>query len=141
MENNIALANNVNELMDSNMNAFCSMRIESKEDKIKFYNAISNTENQLQDYVNKEIVIKDIYAETASSIKPETGELQEFVRIVIISPNGTSYATGSSGVFSSLKRLIALFGAPTWDEGLKVVVKQKKTKNGNHKVLTLEAVL
>ena len=57
-------------------------------------------------------------------------------RIVLIDDKGESYQCVSNGVWGSLKKMFAVYGAPTYEEPINVVVKQVKVKRGT--MLTLE---
>lgn len=128
----------VRELASSDAGAFCSIKAVDRASKIKAYNASNHPTHKLNDFINKTIVVKDVYAETLELVNEETGELGQAPRIVLIAEDGESYECVSVGVFSALKKLIAIFGEPTWEEPIKLIVKNEKVKAGT--MLTLDAV-
>lgn len=127
-------------LTDSSHQQYSSWVPMTKEEKVAFYNAINSPSESLKDFINMELEIKHVYAETCTYISKETGEPMPGVRIVLLSPDGKSYNTSSQGVFNCLSKIFAIFGQPaTWTEPVKVRVKQL-SKEANKNVLLLEMV-
>lgn len=126
------------ELSANDTQCYCSMKVESKEDKMRLFNAMTNPDHRLGDCINDVIAVKDIYAETVYMKNEDTGIESPTPRVILIADNGESYACVSVGVFSSIKKMIAVFGAPTWEEPIKVKVLQ--LTKGNRKMLTLSVV-
>ena len=126
----------IKELTQPESNAFCSIKEDSLEAKKLVYNASNNPTHKIDDYINKEIALKDVFVEIIELANENTGELEQAPRIVLIDDKGESYQCVSTGIFGSLKKLMAIFGEPTWEEPIHVVVKQVKVKRGT--MLTLE---
>ena len=85
------------------------------------------------------IAIEDVLVEIVELENDETGELQKAPRIVLIDDNGKSYQCVSVGIMSGLKRIFKLFGPPTWEEPVKMKIKQ--ITKGKKQMLSLEAIL
>lgn len=120
--------------------AYCSMVIESVEDKVKAYNAMSNAEESLSEHIGEEIPVRHIYVEAIQCENEQTGVKEVCPRIVLIAADGRTFQAVSKGVFGSLKRIFQMFGTPdTWDFSLVVRAKRVKTRNGYY-TNTLEAV-
>lgn len=117
---------------------FCSMNAETDEDKAKLYNAMNNPDKRLADCVNMTIKAKDLYVEVVNCTNEETGEVTACPRIVIIDDKGVGYQAVSIGIFSALKKVIQIFGVPTWEKPVLLEVKQ--ITKGNRKMLTLNVV-
>lgn len=117
---------------------FCSMKAETQEDKTKLYNAMNNPDKRLGDCINMQIKAKDLYVEVVNCTNEETGEVTACPRIVIIDDKGVSYQCVSIGIYSAIKKIIQVFGAPTWHSPVKLEVKQ--ITKGNRKMLTLNVV-
>lgn len=126
----------IKELSQPESNAFCSIKEDSLEAKKLVYNASNNPTHKIDDYINKEIALKDVFVEIIELANENTGELEQAPRIVLIDDKGESYQCVSNGIFGSLKKLMAIFGEPTWEDPIHVVVKQVKVKRGT--MLTLE---
>lgn len=114
---------------------FCSMIAESDEAKAKLFNAMNNPDKRIADCINMKINAKDIYIEVVTCTNKETGEVNNCPRIVIIDDKGVSYQAVSIGIYSALKKIIQVFGAPTWEKAIPVEVKQ--VTKGERKMLTL----
>ena len=126
----------IKELSQPESNAFCSIKEDSLEAKKLVHNASNNPTHKIDDYINKEIALKDVFVEIIELANENTGELEQAPRIVLIDDKGESYQCVSNGIFGSLKKLMAIFGEPTWEDPIHVVVKQVKVKRGT--MLTLE---
>ena len=126
----------IKELSQPESNAFCSIKEDSLEAKKLVYNASNNPTHKIDDYINKEIALKDVFVEIIELANENTGELEQAPRIVLIDDKGESYQCVSNGIFGSLKKLMVIFGEPTWEDPIHTVVKQVKVKRGT--MLTLE---
>lgn len=124
--------------MTSAQTAFCSMKATTDEEKAKLYNVTNNTENRLGDNINKVINVKDLYVEIVNCTNEETGEVTACPRIVLIDDKGVGYQCVSIGIYSAIKKVIQIFGAPTWQKPIKMEVKQ--ITKGQRKMLTLNVV-
>lgn len=114
---------------------FCSMSAETQEEKAKLYNAMNNPEKRIGDCINMTINAKDLYIEVVNCTNEETGEITACPRIVIIDDEGVGYQAVSVGIFSALKKVVQVFGAPTWETPVKLKVQQ--ITKGARKMLTL----
>lgn len=123
-------------MSESSSQAFCSMRTGTAKEKAALYNATSNPNHKVGDYINKTIRVKDIYVEAIELEDDESGDTITAPRIVLVDVDGDSYQAVSKGVFNSLIRLINTFGQPTWEEGLPLIVRQISL--GKNQMLTLE---
>lgn len=116
--------------------AYCSMQSGTAKEKAALYNATSNPEHKVGDYINKTIRVKDVYVEAIELTDADTNDTIIAPRIVLVDVDGGSYQAVSKGVYNSLVRLIHTFGEPTWEEGLPLVVKQISL--GKNQMLSLE---
>lgn len=119
---------------------FCSLNPTTDEERTKLFNAMNNPEKRLGDEINMTIIAKDLYCEVVrvNNVDQKTGEVTQSVlpRIVIIDDKGIGHQCVSIGIYSAMKKLISLFGPPTWEKGLKLKVKQ--ISKGDKKMLTIE---
>ena len=128
----------VRELEGTNLAAFCSVNAETMEEKALVFNAANNPQHKVADFINKKIMVRDVYAETLELVNKETGEVDKAPRIVLIDEAGEAYECVSVGMFSALKKLIATFGEPTWEQPIPVVVKQEKVANGSMLTISVQ---
>ena len=117
---------------------FTSMVATTNEEKAKLYNAMNNPDERISDNINKQIKAKDLYVEVVNCTNTETGEVTACPRIVIIDDKGKSYQAVSIGIYSALKKIIQVYGAPTWETPINLEVKQ--ITKGDRKMLTLNVV-
>lgn len=121
--------------MTSAQLSFSSLKADTDEEKASLFNAINNPEKRLADCINMKIKAKDLYIEVVNCTNEETGEVTACPRIVIIDDKGVSYQAVSLGIYSALKKVIQIFGAPTWEKPISLEVKQ--VTKGTRKMLTL----
>lgn len=149
VENEVAVVENgadltphtIDELTKVERSFFCSIKDDgTRASKVKIYNALNTQGEQLSDHINEELEIVDISAHAIKVVDNSTGELTQTLRTVLIAKDGTTYQAVSSGVISSLQKIFAIVGFPSWvDEPVIVKPVNVKTNNG-FKVLTLELV-
>lgn len=124
--------------LTSRKTMFCSFEAKTPADKAKLFKAMNNPEKRIGDCINMEIVAKDLFCEVVTCVNKETGESNECPRIVIIDDKGVGYQAVSLGVFSAVKKIIQVFGQPTWNEPIKLKVVQ--ITKGDRKLLTFDVV-
>ena len=121
--------------MTSRQLSFSSLQATTDEEKANLFNAINNPDERLSDCINMTINAKDLFVEIVECTNDETGEKTHCPRIVIVDAEGKSYQCVSVGVYSALKKIVQIFGAPTWAKPIPLVVKQ--VTKGARKMLTL----
>lgn len=119
--------------------SYCSMKAETPEEKVALYNAQNNPEKRLKDEVNEVIAVKDLYVEAVKIVNQDTGESSMCPRIVIIDKDNVGHTCVSFGVYSAIKRIIKIFGEPTYGKPINVKVRQI-SKGNNRNPLTLDIV-
>ena len=81
------------------------------------------------------IMAKDLFVEVVNCTNEETGEVTACPRIVIVDDKKVSYQAVSLGIYSALKKVIQIFGVPSWEKPIPLEVKQ--VTKGTRKMLTL----
>ena len=143
----VAVPDMKQELSADGGSIYCSVQGGTRADKAKVYNAMNNPQHKVADCINKTIAIKDVLGEfimvgnTTADGQPVLNEDGEQVmdtvpRVVLIDDKGEAYQAVSVGIYNAVKKLIAVFGAPTWNEPIHVTVKQVSL--GTNKMLTLD---
>lgn len=118
---------------------FCSMVPKNEDEEIVLFNAMNNPEKRIGDCINMEINVKHVFCEVVTCVNRETGETNMCPRIVLIDTDGVGYQAVSLGVFSALKKIIAIKGSPTtWKKPVKLQVIQ--ITKGDRKILTFNMV-
>lgn len=112
--------------------SICTMQVETKAEKVAFYNATQNPSSKVSDYINQDIVIKDVYMERAE-YEDDHGLVTKGVKTIIITPEGEGILANSNGIAKSLYGIFDIFGLPSeWDEPLTVTVRQIEVPNGRY---------
>ena len=114
------------------------MVADTPEEKATLFNAMNNPDERIADHINETIAVKDLYCEVVQCVNQETGEVSTCPRIVLIDDKGKSYASVSLGIYSAMKKLMSIYGQPTWDKPIKVKVMQ--ISKGTRKMLSLKLV-
>ena len=136
-ENNALATTNVKDALSAEGTAsYSSLKSGTAKEKAELFNAMSNPEHKVADYINKTIMVKDVYVEVIDLTDEDTGESVQAPRIVLIDTDGKTYQAVSKGIFGSLAGLFKVFGEPTWEEGLPLTVKQISL--GKNQMLKLE---
>lgn len=127
------------ELSENATSIYCSVNGGDRKSKALVYNAANNPEHKVGDYINKTINVKDVLVEEIELVNEESGNMERAPRVVLIDDKGEAYQAVSMGMFNAVKTAIQVFGAPTWDEPLPMLIKQITVKNGS--MLTAEIKL
>lgn len=138
MNNELMTNSFVSDLENDNNDIFCSFTADKPEDKKKLYKVMTNPDHKLADFINKTISVTDIFSENCQLTDGKTGEVKTMPRIVLIDKDGVSYQCVSYGIYNSIKKLIQIYGLPTWEEPIDLLVKQIKA--GDKNILSLEIV-
>lgn len=121
--------------MTSAQLSFSSLSATTDEEKAQLFNAVNNPEKRLADCINMKINAKDLFVEVVNCTNEETGEITACPRIVIVDDKKVAYQAVSVGIYSALKKIIQIYGAPTWKNPIPLEVKQ--VTKGTRKMLTL----
>lgn len=141
-KNDIASVDLIGELKNPDSVFYCSIKDDgTRKSKIAIYNAINTKDEQLSDHIGEVLEITDVVAHPVRLVNSETGEIVNALRTVLIDTKGVRYGAVSQGITSSLQKIFAIIGMPSWaDEPVKMKVKQVKTNNGVNKVNTIELI-
>jgi len=129
----------VADLTSTRTTMFCSLKGTDLKSKAVVFKAMNNPEKRVGDCINEIINAKDLFCETVLCKNRETGEENECPRIVIIDDKGVGYQAVSIGIFSAIKKVISVFGEPTWNTPIKLKVLQ--ITKGDRKLLTFDVVV
>ena len=127
----IEKVNLAQEMSENAASVYCSVQGGDRKTKALVFNASNNPEHKVADYINKVINVKDVLVEIIQVENEETGVLDEAPRVVLIDDKGEAYQAVSAGLFAAIKRAIQIFGEPTWDEPLPMLIKQVSVKRGS----------
>lgn len=108
---------------------YTSFPIETLEDKISVYNAMSGSGESLKSNANKVINMVDVIV-VPVDLTNDDGTISKIPRTTIIAEDGTYYSSTSYGVYNSIRKISAVFGGLHFDPPLKISPVEVKTKNG-----------
>jgi len=117
---------------------FSSLPSETDQDKKSLFNYI-NSPDGLEESIDKIIDVQDIIMQKVVLENEKTGEENQALRIILVTPKGEAYACVSSGVTQSVRMLFNIYGSPTWEKPIKLKAVKKNGKKG-FKFTTLELV-
>lgn len=137
------------ELATINLNTnetFMSFTATTQEDKVHLYNAINVPDHKLSDFINRDIMVRDVIimgVEINRDNPFDNGNFEAVEdkrkanRVILIDTDGKSYAATSDGISNSVRTLMNVFGTLHFENGLKVTVKQVNVKRGSLLTLSL----
>ena len=136
MKNELAIFNpeNINE-----RECYTTVDLNTEEARIDLFNATESADVLLNDIVGQTIVINNIYVEKnpVKEVNDETGEVTfngVKYRTILFDEDGKTYATGSYGVYNSVRKMLDLLGVSIINKGIKVEVIKVPTNDGKQKL-------
>lgn len=127
----------LDEIELTNKQTYCSIPLDTTENKKKVFAISENADGVVADHIDESILLKDLFLQKYEKIDEETGEVITRTRTILISADGTSYASASKGLYNSVLKLIALLGKPDeWDEPIEIKVKEVSIDKGKTYTIT-----
>lgn len=116
---------------------FTTVRGDEFETKTKIFNAVNDAVN-VSELNGKPFEITDMVIEVAEFVNEKTGDVDQAVRTIFITPEGKAYQAFSGPVFNAAKRILTLLGDPAdWPAPLKVRVTEEGKGINRYYKLTL----
>jgi len=103
------------------VSSWTSLSMTTHRDKAMVFNAISNPDHKIIDFVGKKIEFVDVYAQAEKFVDDESGEISDGTRVILFGVNGESYTCVSGGIKRSIQALFATFGIPPYNPPLAVI--------------------
>lgn len=119
-------------LKESSDLMYCSFKVESVEDKIRLYNAVSGTSDShetIKANVNKVLEVRDVVVMSAN-VTDDNGVTQTVPRITFILADGRTLSAASWGVYRALQKIAGIFQTLSFDPPIKMMPVEVKTKRG-----------
>ena len=118
---------------------YTTVDLSTEEARVDLFNATESADILLNDIVGQTLTINNIYIEKnpVKEIDDETGEVTfngVKYRTILFDTDGRTYATGSYGVYNSVRKMIDLLGVNIINKGIKVEVIKVPTKDGKQKL-------
>lgn len=121
---------------------YCSLPMNTDEEKKKVFNATNRASHSLRECVNKEINMTGLYIEPIEFAakdedgRPIEGKTALSPRMIIFDDVGESYGCCSMGAYNSIKRIVSMYGLPDrWSKPITIV--PSIVASGKNQVLTI----
>jgi hypothetical protein len=126
MSNDIATAQQNN---SENGTRYSSLKGSDLATKKKIFSAITSAES-LAEHLDKTINLKHVIIQPVTT-ESEKGEIENFLRTVLIDDNDVAYASGSAGIVLAIQSLFDVFGEPeSWSEPVAIKVVEERGRRG-----------
>lgn len=125
-------------LTDTRKTSLCTLKANTPAEKAILFKIMNNPEKRLADVIGEVIEVTDLFVEVVTLQSEDTGEMVDCPRIVVIDKDKVGYQCVSVGVWSAFKKLITIFGAPSWETPIKLKVRQ--IQKGRRSLLTFDIV-
>lgn len=121
----------MDEMEEASKQTYCSMSIDTDEDRKKLYNVLGNSDTRVVDHLDEVIALKDVVLQKFPKADEETGEITYSHRVILIDKDNKTYASGSRGLYRSIIQLIQVIGEPhNWSTPVNIKVLETNIKNG-----------
>lgn len=94
------------------------------------YNARIAPDFRVEEVLGSEIEVEHVVVHSAVKVDDESGEEVALARVILVSPDGSTYACASKGLLRDLADLMAIRGNPPWHPPVKVIPTQVPTRRG-----------
>lgn len=135
MEQNNLVITNDGKAFESEMKKFTTLDLTEKENQVKLYNSLQECDVRVNDIVGQTIEIAGVYIEERPVFDEETGETSRKFRTILYGADGKTYVTGAYGVYNSLQTILSIFGNPSSENTISVVVGKKALRNGKESLI------
>lgn len=109
--------------------AWTSLDLTKKQHKRAYYNASVADVDGVTTVINSEFNLCDLMLEARNGAN-DRGEIEDWIKIVLIDDKGECVACGSKGILKSIKALIEIEGLPPWRPGQLVKFRQRELDGG-----------
>lgn len=128
-----------NAASDTNAIPYCSFQPDTAEGATALFNAMSQAENAIKEFINMDIEVADVFVQGAVQVDEETGEARETAKVVVFDSEGHTYATTSMPFYKTLCNLCTMIGPPDkWVSPIVIKPVQIKVKKGQ--MLSFEVI-
>lgn len=93
---------------------FTSLDLQTLQGRIDLAEAIIGQADKLDGWLNREVIIRDVFMCPAQKMDTDSGEMSFFTKVVLFTTEGERIFTGSRGVIKSLEVAAFVMGRPPW---------------------------
>lgn len=110
---------------------------------MRIFNAMNNPSERVANHINEVIEVQDYLIEMTQIEDTDTygnglGTYSNVPRVVLVSPDGTSYQSVSYGLANAVRNAVIACGDAPWKPAIQLKIKQVPTKRGS--MLTVDMV-
>lgn len=135
----VLLPDSAEMLANNDSGLFTSLDRKVKDHQRLIVKALGIADKRVEDVLRQKIIVAHIVAHNISPVDPATGEIVQTVRIVFVSPDGSTIAGSGKGIYNSLRNIINIMGSPPWVPGLEIMINPVTTRLGR-RTYTIELV-
>lgn len=108
----------------------CTIKNETREEKLRLMDLMNQTHEKLKDHVGEVLVLTDFIITERTGIDPETGEKNEYDRLILICLDGSTYEIASPTAIDYIKQLGEILDNKTFMPPVSLEVIQHKSNKG-----------
>lgn len=110
---------------------------------VRVFNAMNNPTDRVANHINETIEVQDYLIEMAEIEDTDAygnglGSHSVVPRVVLVTPDGTSYQAVSYGIANAVRNTVVVCGDAPWQPPVQFKIKQVPTKRGS--MLTVDMV-
>ena len=110
---------------------------------VRVFNAMNNPTDRVANHINEVIEVQDYLIEITEVEDTDAygnglGSYSAVPRVVLVSPDGTSYQATSYGIANAVRNVVMVCGDAPWTPAVQLKIKQVPTKRGS--MLTVDMV-
>lgn len=122
-----------------------SLRVNSDDraESVRVFNAMNNPTDRVANHINEIIEVQDYLIEMSEIEDTDAygnglGSYSIVPRVVLVTPDGTSYQAVSYGIANAVRNVVVVCGDAPWQPPVQLKIKQVPTKRGS--MLTVDMV-
>lgn len=110
---------------------------------VRVFNAMNNPTDRVANHINETIEVQDYLIEMSEIEDTDAygnglGSYSVVPRVVLVTPDGTSYQAVSYGIANAVRNVVVVCGDAPWQPPVQFKIKQVPTKRGS--MLTVDMV-
>lgn len=110
---------------------------------VRVFNAMNNPTDRVANHINEIIEVQDYLIEMSEIEDTDAygnglGSYSIVPRVVLVTPDGTSYQAVSYGIANAVRNVVVVCGDAPWQPPVQLKIKQVPTKRGS--MLTVDMV-
>jgi hypothetical protein len=113
---------------DAEMSGLTNLNLADPRDKVRFFNALNPPNMGFDENGVMTITATHFVLFPDEGEDPETGEVRQFTRAVLIDPVGNTASTTSAFAPRRLRAAMLLWGPEQWAQGIRFVLTERRSR-------------